>query len=89
VPMPVNQITAAAQGTAKSGPKNMWKNMGSELRTRDIAAVSLPGLVERGVGVIWREITAAECMIGVSPLTLLYAFGMDIVAKDIATDVGV
>lgn len=54
-----------------------------------MAAVDLPGLVERGVGVSWREIAAAECMIGVSPLTFLYTFGLVVVAKDITTDIGV
>lgn len=41
------------------------------------------------MGVRWRDMAPAEGMIGVSPLVLLYRFGLVVVAKDIAKDVGV
>lgn len=65
--------------------------MGSEL---DIGGgcgqLSLPCLVEWGVGVLWRETAAAEAMIESFPLTILWVFGtLVVVAKDIVKEVGV
>jgi len=72
LPMPVNQITAAGGRTAKKATGEGGKGMGSELENQvGCGKVNLPCLVVWGVGVRWREIAAAEGMIGVSPLGLL------------------